>query len=121
MGSQSRWRPFAALFKSSKPVPAKPQPARDVARIQHPFHAVSILPGPGACDSARRFKGLRFLSKDAPRLPLPTCNAAQCNCRFKHHADRRAGPRRRTDQGMMSGPWNGTERRRTGGRRAEDH
>lgn len=123
MGSGSRWWPLAALFKSTR-APEKPAPASkaaSAARATNPWHAVSIIPGPGACGAARRFKGVRFLSKDAPRLPLPACVMAQCTCRFKHHDDRRAGPRRRSEQGMMSGPYSGSERRRTGGRRADDH
>ena len=114
MGSQSRWWPFAALFGSSKAEPS--------SETKHPYHAVSIVPGAAeSCGAARRFKSVRFLSKDAPRLPLPSCNCAQCTCRFKHHRDRRAGPRRRSDQGMMAATWNASERRRVGGRRADDH
>ena len=113
MTSKSHW--WSALFKSSQP-----QPARATTKASNPYHAVSIIAGADACDSAVRFKGIRFLSVQAPRLPLPTCTAAQCNCRFRHHEDRRAGPRRRSDQGMMTGLFDGTERRRTGGRRAED-
>ena len=115
MGSKSRWWPFSGLFKS-----ADPAPIRRSTKPQHPFHAVSIVAGPRACDAALRFKGFRFLSRQAPRLPLPSCTSAQCDCRFRHHEDRRAGPRRRSDQGMMSGLFDGNERRRTGGRRSED-
>ena len=121
MGSQSRWWQLPALFKSSKPAPVASRTAKAVSRAENSFHAVSIIPGTAACGAARRFRGIRFLSKDAPRLPLPSCNAANCTCRFKHHTDRRAGPRRRSDQGMMSGLYDGSERRRTGGRRADDH
>jgi hypothetical protein len=124
MGSGSRWWPFAALFKETKPATGK-STARSTgsgasARSANPWHAVSIVPGTGACGAARRFKGVRFLSKDAPRLPLPACAAPHCTCRFKHHDDRRAGPRRRSEQGMISAPYSGSERRRTGGRRWDD-
>ncbi|MFL6618062.1 MAG: hypothetical protein ACJ8MH_05645 [Povalibacter sp.] len=116
MGSKSRWWPFGGLFQSSDPLP----PVKHKAVPQEPFHAVSIVSGPHACEAALRFRGFRFLSRQAPRLPLPSCNAAHCDCRFRHHQDRRAGPRRRSEQGMMSGLFEGSERRRTGGRRAED-
>lgn len=110
-----RWS-LGQLFKSKKVAP----PVRQ-ARSADPYHAVSILPGKGACPAAFRFSGKRFLSVQAPRLPLPTCDHAHCECRFKHHHDRRAGPRRRSDQGMMTGLYNGEERRRTLGRRADDN
>jgi hypothetical protein len=116
MSSKSRWWSFTGLFKAPDP----PAPVRRALKPQHPYHAVSILTGPNACEASRRFKGMRFLSQQAPRLPLPTCTSAQCDCRFRHHNDRRAGPRRRSDQGMMSGLFDGNERRRRGGRRAED-
>jgi hypothetical protein len=119
MASKSPWRAFADWFKPRPPASAKPRGAA-AGGASNPYRAVSILPGKNACEAAHRFKGLRFLSRQAPRLPLPTCDAAQCDCRFRHHADRRAGPRRRNEQGMMQPLWQGAERRRAGGRRADD-
>lgn len=115
MASKTPWWPFGALFKSRKPPPVvKP-------KTVNPYRAVSIIPGKQACAAAYRFKGLRFLSRQAPRLPLPSCDLSHCDCRFKHHPDRRAGPRRRSDEGLMSAAWSGKERRRSGGRRSTDH
>jgi hypothetical protein len=108
-----RWS-LGDLFKpKSRPPPTSTRPSS-------PYHAVSILPGKGACPAAFRLSRIRFLSSHAPRLPLPSCDSDHCACRFKHHNDRRAGPRRRSDQGLMSGIWNGPERRRSPGRRATD-
>lgn len=90
------------------------------APAANPYHAVSILPGLDSCSASHRFAGQRFLSRQAPKLPLPTCDAAHCTCRFKHHKDRRAGPRRRAEIGLMQGHWQGAEKRRVGGRRADD-
>lgn len=60
------------------------------------YHAVSIkFPG-SACKAARDMKGRRFLSTAAPRLPLRGCEMLECNCRFVHHKDRRAGSDRRS-------------------------
>jgi hypothetical protein len=105
------------------PRPAKPtkrvSPAKSAPAAQ-PFHAVSIIPGPNACAASYRFTGHRFLSRQAPKLPLPTCDAFHCTCRFKHHEDRRAGLRRRSDIGLMSGHYPGPERRQRGGRRSTD-
>jgi hypothetical protein len=81
---------------------------------------VSIVPGPSACGAAHRFAGRRILSRHAPPLPLPTCDAPHCDCKFKHHKDRRAGPRRRSDIGLMSGMFSGEERRQARGRRSTD-
>ena len=54
-----------------------------------PFHAVSIKHATDACTAAKDLGGKRFLSADAPALPLPDCDAGNCDCRFVHHEDRR--------------------------------
>jgi hypothetical protein len=108
----AKWS-LGELLGLKKQPPAKPPP-------ESKFHAVSIIPGDTACAAAYRFTGQRFLSAHAPRLPLPTCDSPRCTCRYKHHKDRRAGPRRRSEVGMMTAHYSGAERRRTRGRRAED-
>jgi hypothetical protein len=106
---------LASLFGAKKAkAPQRP------ATPSSPYHAVSVLPGKGACAAAFRFAGQRFLSRQAPRLPLPSCNAQTCGCRFKHHKDRRAGPRRNSDVGMMTLGFSGRERRQSRGRRSTD-
>ena len=105
------------LFKTKV---EKPATSTKQAPPSTPFHAVSIAPGEQACAAAYRSTGQRFLSRQAPKLPLPTCDAFHCTCRFQHHKDRRSGPRRRDDIGLMSGRYPGSERRRTGGRRSTD-
>jgi len=106
---------FAGLFGAKK----APEPARQTAQ-NNPYHAVSVLPGTDACAAAYRFAGQRFLSRQAPRLPLPSCDVTTCGCRFKHHKDRRSGPRRNSDIGMMMAGYSGNERRQSRGRRATD-
>ncbi len=59
------------------------------------FHAVSIHPSAEGCLAAEAIRGERFLSAEAPSLPLEACTAAACNCRYAHHADRRCGTRSR--------------------------
>ncbi|MET0536246.1 MAG: hypothetical protein ABW171_18675 [Steroidobacter sp.] len=105
--NSSGW--FAGLFGTKKS-----------AATGNPYHAVSVLPGDDACPAARRFSGQRILSRQAPRLPLSSCNAKTCTCRFKHHKDRRSGPRRNSDVGMVTSAFPGRERRQSRGRRAED-
>jgi hypothetical protein len=109
----SRWS-LAGLFGPKKRPLPKPRP------VETKFHAVSIIAGAGACAAAHRFTKQRFLSEYAPRLPLPTCDSAVCTCHYKHHKDRRAGPRRRGEVGMMVALYQGSERRRSRGRRATD-
>ena len=106
---------LAGLFGAKKA--PEPRPAAQA----NPYHAGSVLPCAKACAAAYRFSGQRFLSRQAPRLPLPSCDVATCGCRFKHHKDRRSGPRRNSDVGMMTLGYSGQERRLTrGGRRSTD-
>jgi len=60
-----------------------------------PFHAVSILPEEAGCPAAASIKAQRFLSENAPRLPLADCSAVNCRCKYLHYADRRSGARDR--------------------------
>jgi hypothetical protein len=60
------------------------------------YHAVSIKITGHACKPAEEMTGRRFLSTAAPKLPLPDCDVLDCNCRFVHHKDRRAGRDRRS-------------------------
>ena len=109
----AKWS-LGELLRLKKQPPTKPRPPEPTV------HAVSIIPGENACAAAHRFTGQRFLTAYAPRLPLPTCDVTRCSCRYKHHKDRRAGPRRRGEVGMLTAPYSGSERRRTRGRRADD-
>jgi len=59
------------------------------------WHAVSVVGGTRACAASLRLKGLRFLSAEAPRIPLGDCTMpGGCNCVYRHFADRRARERR---------------------------
>ncbi|KAA3654917.1 MAG: hypothetical protein DWQ11_02590 [Proteobacteria bacterium] len=60
----------------------------------HPYHCVTINPGEPACRTAQTLKGIRFLSAEAPLLPLASCDASRCRCTFTHYKDRRRGDRR---------------------------
>jgi hypothetical protein len=98
-------------------IPLKPRPLR------LRFHAVTIVAGQSACAQALAVKDVRLLSLQAPRLPLVGCTKVEaCQCRFQHHADRRAGPRR---SGLRSGPYSPVakddSRRRLPGRRDSDY
>lgn len=75
------------------------------------FHAVTIEPGRSCCHSARALQGQRFLSREAPTLPLKNCMNGECTCSYVHHEDRRGGPRRARDMGVAIDGWVEAERR----------
>ncbi len=115
-------------FWKSDP-PAKPvrratahRAGSEVARSNR-YHAVSVQCGPACAATSLTLEGRRFLSAEAPVLPQPTCSPANCQCRYVHHDDRRAGfDRREYDV------WNSiltadpvVERRRNRGRRTSDY
>jgi hypothetical protein len=56
-----------------------------------PFHGVSVYPYSNCCQHAKAVNGKRFLSSEAPHLPLEGCEAQVCHCVYRHHADRRTG------------------------------
>lgn len=80
------------------------------------FHAVAIKYSESACAAAKEMTGRRFLSKDAPRLPLPECDMAECRCSFAHYDDRRTGRERRSPfaQRGISGATGAYEKERRG-------
>lgn len=83
------------------------------------FHAVSIELGPNPCAAVSAIEGERFLSNDAPRLPLPDCTNPDCHCAYQHYDDRRDGLRRDSDVGLLrAAPED--ERRDRRGRRDSD-
>lgn len=58
------------------------------------FHAVTIVPARPCCKLVRRHGDTRYLTAEAPRLPLSGCRVAECRCRYMHHEDRRIEDRR---------------------------
>lgn len=58
------------------------------------FHAVEVRSAGGACDAARAVRGKRFLSTEAPPIPLPSCKRSACSCVYVHFDDRRSVQRR---------------------------
>jgi hypothetical protein len=93
-----------------------------VSQRSTPWHAVSITPVRWCCEAARSRGGFRFLSREAPRLPLAECSSTEdCSCLYRHHADRR-GKHRRKDEalGVRRNAPMANDRREIPGRRAED-
>ncbi len=76
-------------------VKALPQSRAEPPGLAHPYHCVVIRHPRHACAAVKRLSGRRLLSKEAPRLPLPECDADACSCRYAHFVDRRGGDDRR--------------------------
>lgn len=100
-------------------------PAKESAAVKPPrrsWHAVSIVSSTACCPAAMGLAGTRFLSKEAPLLPLEHCSMiAECRCSYQHHDDRRSLSRRTPDLWNPGrGSYGGQERRRHLGRRDTD-
>jgi hypothetical protein len=66
------------------------------------FHSVSIVLRTTSCEAAQRCRDIRYLSREAPILPLPNCSKPEsCHCTYRHYVDRRAGPRRAGESSGM--------------------
>lgn len=76
-----------------------------------PFHAVTIAPGYRPCAAAGKLRNHRFLSREAPVLPLKDCDRTDCQCRYQHYEDRRDAQRRARDLGVAIDGYEGSERR----------
>ena len=82
--------------KEDKPAP-KARPDRRVSNdTSGKYHAVGIKFPSYACDAAKALAGKRFLSTEAPPIPLPECDGRECECTFLHFKDRRTGKDRRS-------------------------
>lgn len=113
------------LFDRAKALFRKPEPeAVPVAarKARSPYHAVVVVPGPRACAPAQALRDRRFLSREAPALPLPGCDSGRCQCRYAHFDDRRKGLRRAHDLAVSIDGHGDTERRDRSkrGRRKDD-
>ena len=92
-----------------------------VHRVVNPFHAVAIVPSSSCCQAARQLVGTRFLSSEAPSLPLPNCGVDVCRCRYAHHVDRRVDDdRRKRDVWTPLVAQKAGDRRESRGRRITD-
>lgn len=79
------------------------QSTRSGGKPARKYAAVSIELGLKACPAALKLQGERFLSTDAPRLPLGDCDQSTCDCRYRKHDDRRSGDDRRDSWGRFGG------------------
>ncbi len=103
----------------------KKMPAHQSKNDKHPFHGISIkFDEKNACDAAKAIADKRFLSNEAPPLPLPDCDSSNCQCKYAHYDDRRFGDsdRRITSslQSTLHKAAGQSERRERKGRRKAD-
>jgi len=94
-----------------------------LASHSNAYEAVTIHSYKDKCPAAAQVAGQRFLSSEAPPIPLESCTSETCHCVYMHHGDRRTGTDRRGHHESADGytvlPGQ-PNRRRTGGRRAGD-
>src|SRR5690606_23095494 len=93
-------------------------PPIKLSRKNTRYHAVMIVCTDQACEAARSRAGIKYLSAEAPALPLAGCflAAGVCTCRYEHFEDRREDDDRRSIFGSRNGPV-GKVDKRSGDRR----
>ena len=115
---------FRLRLTGATPRNARKRDRRTGFGVADPFHAVSIHPAKEGCPAVESLKLQRFLSEEAPALPLAECGAVDCACKYVHHADRRGGARNRRcgtmEQSKESEFWSLRDRRIVLGRRHAD-
>ena len=121
---QTRSVPISERVKrleDTSPAPASRGHAKPKS-ISKQWHAISIDAKPLSCALAQDFRKRRFLSREAPALPLVGCTkGASCPCTYKHHEDRRSKPRRKDGAALSSNATRQAgERRASRGRRTDD-
>jgi hypothetical protein len=86
------------------------------------WHAVTVVLHSTSCAAATLCRNARYLSHEAPRLPLPQCtDRPGCRCTYRHFEDRRVSTRRTEDLRNGVKPDAPRENRRgSRGRRARD-
>jgi len=99
------------MLRAPTTAPQSVAPPPAAKKISTAHHAVSVAPGRRCCALAREVCGERFLSREAPPLPLKGCTQPECTCRYIHHEDRRAKPRRARDMGVSVDGWLESDRR----------
>lgn len=86
------------------------------ASVVNRYHCVEVKPSTRTCDAVLEIEGKKFLSVEAPALPLPGCNV-YCSCRYVHFDDRRQKKRRDRFAANSIADKSVTRNRRLGGDR----
>ena len=87
-------RPGRVKTNSEQEPAAKSEP-------QQSYRGVEVIPHPSKhCAAVEQIAGYRILAAEAPQLPLPDCDEAECQCRYAQYRDRRTDFRRDADVGI---------------------
>lgn len=89
--------------RSRKPHLARQKPENEKGKKtvnNTAFHCVETHHHGKCCKAVKALHGKRFLSSEAPILPVQGCTEAHCECDYVHHNDRRCEIRR-TDIGLQ--------------------
>lgn len=71
------------------------------SKQQPSYRGVEVIPHPSKhCAAVEQIAGYRILAEEAPQLPLPDCDEAECQCRYAQYRDRRTDLRRDADVGI---------------------
>ncbi len=109
------------IIKLARPVAERSKSGTRAPLKKSPWHAVSVVRGRSSCAAVCELNGQRWLSTQAPQLPVTGCNSVQCSCHYRHHEDRRVQDRREAGVLISSPPPTEGERRsRHMDRRMED-
>ena len=76
------------MFKKSSALNRKKSGNVSDASVVNRCHCFEVKPSTRTCDAVLEIEGKKFLSAEAPTLPLPGCNV-NCSCRYVHYDDRR--------------------------------
>ena len=91
---------------------------RSVSAAQQSYRAASLACDALACQAAKDMRGEKFLTGEAPHLPLRDCDRGQCNCHLAFHNDRRSSNKERRNLQPQSDT--DGDRRMSNGRRRTD-
>ena len=105
------------MFERFKAGFARRPTKQDEKASETAHHAVSFSLPANACDAAKALIGKRFLATQAPIFPIDGCDVKSCSCGYRHHGDRRAGPRRTLEIGISEQFRTDGERRDSSDRR----
>lgn len=94
VGATVIWVLLKVWVLSPKAASQRSKQVQAVRRKSNPYAGVKIVTASGCCADAKDIDWHNYLAAEAPVLPLPGCNQAECHCRYKHLPDRREGDRR---------------------------
>ena len=100
---------FLKRFKANSSSTHKP--ASTTSKRKKEFGAVSIKTGPRACTAAKYLRGKRFISSQAPALPLSECDISDCKCKYDYYKDRRSEDDRRFPSAIMQSVFSDKDKR----------